>query len=188
MEIIKVYLYTTIELQWRFGWTWVNFLNSLMSSDAYMRQYTIPILLQIMACRLFGAWPLSEPMLPTVVNWAIRKFYIKFKRFHGSKCVWKCHLLISRPFCLVLNWPGLSVTDPDRVPNCQGIWSTDRHCSKWSILSIWSIASPTESQGPLLEPEIHLFNYTVPGWENYSGLKNENESLLVMQTWGWYTI
>ena len=37
--------------------------NSLRPSDAYMRQCNIPPLLQIMACRLFGAKPLSEAML-----------------------------------------------------------------------------------------------------------------------------
>ena len=36
-------------------------LNSLRPSDAYM--YSIPSLVQLMACRLAGAMPLSEPML-----------------------------------------------------------------------------------------------------------------------------
>ena len=39
------------------------FVNSLRPSDAYMRQLTRPSLVQIMACRLNGAKPLSEPML-----------------------------------------------------------------------------------------------------------------------------
>ena len=38
-------------------------INSLRSSDAYMRHWTGPSLVQIMACHLFGAKPLSEPML-----------------------------------------------------------------------------------------------------------------------------
>ena len=38
--------------------------NPLRPSDAYMRQYNIPTLVQIMACRMLGAKPLSEPMLP----------------------------------------------------------------------------------------------------------------------------
>ena len=38
-------------------------LNSLRPGDAYMRQLTIPSLVQIMAYRLSGAKPLSEPML-----------------------------------------------------------------------------------------------------------------------------
>ena len=37
-------------------------LNSLEQGDAYMRQWTGPSLDQIMACRLFGAKPLSETM------------------------------------------------------------------------------------------------------------------------------
>ena len=40
-----------------------RFFNSLRPSDAYMRQLTRPSLVQIMACRLVGAKPLSEPML-----------------------------------------------------------------------------------------------------------------------------
>ena len=46
-------------------WTIVTFgsVNSLRPSDAYMRRWTGSSLLQIMACRLFGAKPLSEPML-----------------------------------------------------------------------------------------------------------------------------
>ena len=38
-------------------------LNSSPLSDAYMRQSIGSVLVQIMACRLFGAKPLSEPML-----------------------------------------------------------------------------------------------------------------------------
>ena len=37
--------------------------NSLRPSDAYMAQQTRPSLAQIMACRLVGSKPLSEPML-----------------------------------------------------------------------------------------------------------------------------
>ena len=38
-------------------------VSSLRPRDAYMRHQTKPSLVQIMACRLFGAKPLSEPML-----------------------------------------------------------------------------------------------------------------------------
>ena len=41
--------------------TW--WFNSLRPSDAYMRQLTRPLLVQILACRLVGAKPLSEPTL-----------------------------------------------------------------------------------------------------------------------------
>ena len=37
--------------------------NSLMPSDAYMPTQTVPSLVQIMACRLFGDNSLSEPMM-----------------------------------------------------------------------------------------------------------------------------
>ena len=37
-------------------------LNSLRQSDAYMHQKPKPSLVQIMACRLFGPNPLSEPI------------------------------------------------------------------------------------------------------------------------------
>ena len=40
-----------------------NTVNSLRPSDAYMRRWTVSSLVQIMACRLFSAKPLSEPML-----------------------------------------------------------------------------------------------------------------------------
>ena len=43
-----------VQLQW---------VNSLRLSDSYMHQWTRPSLVQIMACRLFGTKPLSEPML-----------------------------------------------------------------------------------------------------------------------------
>ena len=48
-------------------WTWFTgskrYFNSLRLSDAYMRQQTKPSLIQIMACRLTGAKPLSETMI-----------------------------------------------------------------------------------------------------------------------------
>ena len=70
--------------------------NSLRSSDAYMRQHNIPTLLQIMACRLFGAKPLSEPMPPCCQldpkEHISVKFCLKFKSFHSRKCTSKCRL------------------------------------------------------------------------------------------------
>ena len=39
------------------------FLNWLRPRDTYMRHQTRPSLVQIMACSLFGAKPISEPML-----------------------------------------------------------------------------------------------------------------------------
>ena len=58
-----------------------------------MHQYNIPTLLQIMACRLFGAKPLSESMLSccqidTKEHVSV-KFYLRFKSFHSGKCAWR---------------------------------------------------------------------------------------------------
>ena len=49
-----------------------------------------------MACRLFGAKPLSEPMLPYYQldpkEHISVKFHLKFKSFHSRKCTWQCCL------------------------------------------------------------------------------------------------
>ena len=42
---------------------WQSFINSSPSSGAYMRQWAGSPLVQIIACRLISAKPLSEPML-----------------------------------------------------------------------------------------------------------------------------
>ena len=51
---------------------------------------------QIMACRLFRAKPLSEPMQTyyqsDLKKFSLMKFYLKFKSFHSRKCIWKCCL------------------------------------------------------------------------------------------------
>ena len=55
-----------------------------------------PAFVQIMACRLDSAKPLSEPM-PTYCQLEPKehisiKFYLKFKYFHSRKCIWTFHL------------------------------------------------------------------------------------------------
>ena len=84
-----------------------SYINSLRPSDTYTSQYDKPSLVQIMACRLFGAKPLSEPMLPycqlNPKEHISVKFYLKFKSFHLRKCTWKCRLPKWWPFCLGLN-------------------------------------------------------------------------------------
>ena len=73
-------------------------VNSLRLSDAYIRQYSIPILLQIMVCRLFGDKPLSEPMLPYCQLG--RKEHISVKFIQNS--IYQENALENncRPFCL----------------------------------------------------------------------------------------
>ena len=78
-------------------------INSLRPSDAYMCKQTKPSLVQIMACRLFGAKPSSEPMLIygqleikfSEISMGIQTFSFKKLRFEMSSGKW-------RPFCLDL--------------------------------------------------------------------------------------
>ena len=85
-----------------------KYINSLMPNDAYMPQCNIPTLVQIMACRLFGTKPLSEPMLTYCQlgpeEHISVKFHLKFKSFHSRKTTWKCLSSAKwEPFCLGLN-------------------------------------------------------------------------------------
>ena len=71
-------------------------VNSLRPGDAYMHRQPTTWLVQIMACHLFGAKPLSEPTLGYchLDTWEQTsvKFNSKFKHFHSRKCIWKCCL------------------------------------------------------------------------------------------------
>ena len=68
-----------------------------------MHQWTGSSLVQVMACRLFGAKPFPEPML--VYCWldywpqVSVKFESEFYHFHSRRYIWKCCLLNWRPFC-----------------------------------------------------------------------------------------
>ena len=81
--------------------------NQLRPCDAYMRQYNIPTLLQMMACRLFGAKPLSESLLPYCQRDRKEhisvKICLEFKSFHSWKYTLKCRLWnggnLPRPRC-----------------------------------------------------------------------------------------
>ena len=88
--------------------TWLQCVNSSPPCAAYMHQWTGSALVQIMACRLDGAKPLSELMLTYYQldpkEHISMKFYLKFKCFHSRKCIWKCHLengihLVSASVC-----------------------------------------------------------------------------------------
>ena len=70
--------------------------NSSLPGAAYMRQWTGSALVQIMACRLFGAKPLSEPMLKycqldltNKLQWNSNrntKFFIQENAFENVVC------------------------------------------------------------------------------------------------------
>ena len=66
-------------------------INSSLSKAAYMHRWIGSSLVQILACRLFGTKPLSEPMLAycKLHPWeqVSAKFHSKFKHFHSRKCL-----------------------------------------------------------------------------------------------------
>ena len=80
-------------------------VHSLRPSDVYMRKKTALSLVQIMACRLFGGKPLSEPMMAVyeinLEEHISMKFNLKIKSFHSRKYL-KMSSTKWRPFCLGL--------------------------------------------------------------------------------------
>ena len=78
-------------------------INSSPPSAAYVHHWIGSALLQLMACRLFGAKPLPEPILAyfELDSWEqiSVKVELKFCHFHSRKCIWKCRLPKCRPFC-----------------------------------------------------------------------------------------
>ena len=66
-------------------------------------QWTASALVQIMACRLFGAKSLPEPMLAYCQldsrEQISMKFESEFYQFHSRKCIWNCRLPKWRPYC-----------------------------------------------------------------------------------------
>ena len=77
--------------------------NSFSPSNAYTRQSAGSSLVQVMACGLFGAKLLPEPMLAYChldSNEQISvKFEPEFYEFHSRKCIRKCHLPNWWPSC-----------------------------------------------------------------------------------------
>ena len=80
--------------------------NSSPPGVAYMRQWTLSTLVQVMARHLFGAKPLPEPMLPycQLDPWEQTsvKFESRYNTFHSWKCTWKCRLRKGGHFCPAL--------------------------------------------------------------------------------------
>ena len=86
-------------------------VNSLRPSDAFMHQYTKPSLIQIMACRLMGAKPLSDQMLVycslghwewTSVNLESKfKLFIEGNAFENVVCKMSSAKCLPRPQCVI---------------------------------------------------------------------------------------
>ena len=77
--------------------------NSFPPSAAYMRQWTGSGLFQVMACRLFGAKPLPEPILVYCYldSWEqiSMKFEFEFYNIYSRKCIPDCCRPRCQPFC-----------------------------------------------------------------------------------------
>ena len=79
---------------------YIKYLTHLPHSAAHMRQWTRTTLVQIMACRLFGAKPLSKPV---IVNWTLEN-KLQWNLNQNTKLfIHDKHLKMSssnrRPFC-----------------------------------------------------------------------------------------
>ena len=122
-------------------------INSSTPSVAYMRQWTGLSLVHVMACRLFGAKPLPEPMLDycQLDSWeqVSVKFEFEFYHCHSRKCIWKCSLPKWRPFCpggdelshykgCVLKEVGLNV--PNEMTNIYVCVCVDSIKPWWSVI------------------------------------------------------
>ena len=72
----------------------ITSINSSSHSTPFMRQWIWSALVQIMACRQFGAKPLSKPMLVycQLVLWEQTSVKILIKFFHARTGIWKYHL------------------------------------------------------------------------------------------------
>ena len=76
-------------------------INSSPHSAAYFRQWIGWALVQIRACRLFGAQALSKPMLSYCQLGPRNKFpwnSYQNKKKYSRKCIWKCRLRIGGQF------------------------------------------------------------------------------------------
>ena len=107
-----------------------------------------------MADNLFGAKPLAEPMLyhcqldPQEQNSV--KLYSKFKHFHSSKCIWKCHVenvghFVSLFYSISCHDINLVLSEYCSFSNRKvniDIWYM---CMKWSLITVVMISSDVAS-------------------------------------------
>ena len=133
--------------------------HSASMSDAYMHQWTRPSLIQIMACRLTGAKPLSKPTLGyyQLNPWEQTsvKFQSKYKTFHWRKRIWNCRLPKWWPFC-----PG-----GEELREYNNSWlDTWNHIADAAYVPKWSatmITGPISIQIPFFNVFMGLFTLTI---------------------------
>ena len=93
--------------------SWPHCVNPLRLSEAYMCQWTRPSLVQIMACRVFGAKPLSEPIVYYCQLDLRKRLQSNCIQRKFKKILLKMSSAKWRPFCLSLN--VLSVADINEI-------------------------------------------------------------------------
>ena len=88
-----------------FSYMFIWIINSSPPSATYMRQWTGPSLVEVMACHLFAAKPLPEPMLSYCLSDSWEQMSMQFEQefynFLSRKCIWKSQLPKWWPFCPV---------------------------------------------------------------------------------------
>ena len=125
--------------------TWNSFwFNSLQPRDACIRYQTRPSLVQIMVCRLFGAKPLSQPMLDycpsthgNIFQWNLNQnTTISIEDSEFQNVVRKSSAILSRPQC---------VNDAiwSRTPwSCNGLSPVRHQVVTWTkadLSSVWPL-------------------------------------------------
>ena len=106
--------------------------NSPRPGGVHIRQYTRPSLFQITARRVFGAKPLSEPVL-AYYSLIMRTYFSgignKIKHFYKRKWVWKFHLQNSG-YCVSASM--CEVVQLGRIMSCSNI--TRHWCAqRWAM-------------------------------------------------------
>ena len=86
-----------------------------LSSAAYMRQLPRSSWFQVMACRLFDAKPLPEPMLAhgQLDSWKhiLVKFESEFYHSHSIKCNWKYSPVKMVAIMSMVRWVNICLTN-----------------------------------------------------------------------------
>ena len=104
IQIQNLYYSTSVLIVNMPAYPRLKVINSLGPRAAYMHHQTRPSLFQKMACRMFGAKPLSEPMLDRY-QWHFNEILIKIQQFFTEENVFdniicKMSAILSRPHCV----------------------------------------------------------------------------------------
>ena len=120
-------------------------VNPSPSNAAYMRHWTGSSLVQVMACLLFGAKPLPEPMLVycqlDIIKWNLNRNSVIFIQENE---IWKCRLPKWRGWgvgwgaecsvkCLLDTWLGIGANWHHKSVWCTLMSNTHMDVIRWSV-------------------------------------------------------